>query len=270
MKRLLMSVAACGLAMSACAHRELEGDGVRPTVADGEATTTNVDADGWTPQASSDDSWQVQRVGGDMTAKAEFADPSWRYDKMAITTPLPQGYPAPTPPGAIELKKYPGVRRAQVSRTGLPDVGMNIGFWPLFQHIQRREIAMTSPVEMEYSGVAARGPDAPGREYASTSGDWTMSFLYRTPDMGRLGADKGGVEVVDVGPLTVLSVGFRGAYGVERVEEGLFKLEQWLAGQSEWERAGEPRALYYNGPERRGGLKWGEIQVPVRRVGGRT
>ena len=155
-----------------------------------------------------------------------------------------------------------------MSRTGLPDVGMNVGFWPLFQHIKRRDIAMTSPVEMEYSAVEPREPGAPQRDYESTSGDWTMSFLYRTSDLGPLGSDKGGVEVVDVEPMSVLSVGFRGAYGVQRVEAGLHTLEQWLAGQEEWERAGEARALYYNGPERRGGLKWGEVQLPVRRKSG--
>lgn len=208
------------------------------------------------------------RVGGDTDARAVYSDGAWRHEKMLIDTPLPAGYPAPTPPGAIELKQYPGVRRAQVSRTGLPDVGMNVGFWPLFQHIKRRDIAMTSPVEMEYSGVEPRAPGSPQRDYQSTSGNWTMSFLYRTPDLGPLGGDKGGVEVVDVEPMTVLAVGFRGAYGVERVEAGLYTLERWLAGQSEWERAGEPRALYYNGPERRGGLKWGEVQVPVRRRSG--
>lgn len=209
----------------------------------------------------------VVRVGGDTQARATFAKGAWLFGDMLIDTPLPEGYPAPTPPGAIEIKQYPAARRAQVSRTGLPDVGMNLAFWPLFQHIKRRDIAMTSPVEMEYGGVEARSADAPQRDYESTSGSWTMAFLYRTPDLGPIGEDRGGVEVVDVEPMRVLSVGFRGAYGVQRVEAGLFTLESWLAGQTEWERAGEPRAMYYNGPERRGGLKWGEVQVPVRRRG---
>jgi hypothetical protein len=205
------------------------------------------------------------RVGGDLAVVAEPVGEGWRSGTAIIDTPLPAGYAAPTPPGAIDLKFYAPVRRAEFSSTMNWPGWQSRGFWPLFQHIQRRDIAMTSPVEMEYGGVEAREPSAPQRDYESTSGDWTMSFLYRTSDLGPLGSDKGGVEVVDVEPMTVLSVGFRGAYGVQRFEAGLHTLEQWLAAQDEWERAGEARALYYNGPERRGGLKWGEVQLPVRR-----
>ncbi len=39
----------------------------------------------------------------------------WKCGRCEIEAPLPIGYPAPTPPGAIELKSYPSVRRAEIS-----------------------------------------------------------------------------------------------------------------------------------------------------------
>lgn len=238
----------------------------------------------------------VRRVGGAMDAKVEVTirkDPKagagegaagpgaastsgatsleeFRCGASRIDTPLPVGYPFPTPPGAIDVKTYPGVRRAEFTGTVRADVGMNLGFWPLFQHIQRRNIAMTSPVEMDLPGLGAAAAEAEhkaGRDVGEaaelTPQNWTMSILYRTPNLGATGED-GKVKIVDRGPMTVLALGFTGAYGTPRVERGLRELEAWLAGQQLWERAGEPRALYYNGPDVPNRDKWGEVQVPVR------
>jgi hypothetical protein len=182
----------------------------------------------------------------------------YRLADMKIATPLPEGYPAPTPPKAIDIKGYPLVRRAQVKGQANPDIGMNVGFWPLFNHIKKREIAMTSPVEMEY-GSDAQEKDA--------SPQWTMAFLYRTTDLGPTGTanENERVEVVDVQPMTVISMGFKGVYSRGMVDATVKTLREELAKHSEWEVAGEPRALYYNGPEMPNGRKWGEVQIPIQR-----
>lgn len=92
---------------------------------------------------------QSIRAGGDLEAKIEKRGDSYFFGaKQQITTPLPEGYPAPTPPGAIDVKHYPSVRRAEYDVAGVGRAGMNGGFWPLFIHIQSRDIEMTSPVEM--------------------------------------------------------------------------------------------------------------------------
>jgi hypothetical protein len=176
---------------------------------------------------------------------------------MAITTPLPAGYPDPTPPGAIDLKRYPAVRRAEVSSVLNPDLGMNMTFFPLFWHIKDREIAMTSPVEMDYAGMERREGARPS--------SWTMSFLYRSQDLGPTGED-GIVDIVDRGPMTVLSIGGRGSYSISKVDQSLQTLYAWLDEHPEWQQAGEPRALYYNGPEKSNKDKWYEVQVPVSRA----
>ncbi len=203
------------------------------------------------------------RLVGDATVKpvvtAEGA--SLRDMGMVVEAPLPAGYPAPTPPGMIELKTYPVVRRAEYSAKGSTNFGMNVGFWPLFNHIKDRDIAMTSPVEMDYRPEGERTPLDPMED---ASGSWTMSFLYRTTDLGPTGED-GRIKVVDLPELTVVSIGMRGGYGMGTVNAGLERLREWFASQDRWEPAGNPRGLNYNGPQVPMRNKWSEVQVPVKR-----
>ncbi|MCE2653765.1 MAG: heme-binding protein [Planctomycetaceae bacterium] len=197
------------------------------------------------------------RVGGDASAAIRQEGDNYFFGSASITTPLPAGYPAPTPPGAIDMKTYPSVRRAQISGSVTPDLGMNVGFFPLFNHIKRREIAMTSPVEMDYTGMSNSGDNPDG---------WTMAFLYRTPELGDVGADERDerVKVLDTQPVTVLAIGLQGFYRVGRIRDGVAALEKWLADNPQWEAAGDARAFYYNGPEKRNRDKWAEAQLPIR------
>lgn len=187
---------------------------------------------------------------------------SFVYEQMLINTPLPVGYPNPTPPGVIEIKRYPVVRRAEVTGTMSPGIGMNLAFFPLFRHIQSRDIEMTSPVEMNYTGTGKKTPEG-GDAKPDT---WTMSFLYRRTDQGPTGPDatRQNVKVVDVPAVTVISMGVRGSYDYARMRREWQKLEKWLSEQNVWDAAGEPRALHYNGPERRDADKWSEVQIPIR------
>jgi hypothetical protein len=201
------------------------------------------------------------RVAGEVPDNVELVleGEEWRFGRMRIEAPLPQGYPAPTPAGTIEIKTYPSVRRAEVTASGNSNLGSNLAFWPLFNHIKDRDIAMTSPVEMDYRGMASDD----GKSLDESKGTWTMSFLYRTADLGPTGED-GRIKIVDAPPVTVLSIGMRGGYGMSRVNEGLAKLREWLAANPQWEACGEPRALNYNGPAVRMKDKWSEVQLPVR------
>ena len=102
---------------------------------------------------------------------------------------MPEGFPDPTPVGQIEVKEYPAYRRATAA--GMAE------FWRLFRHINQNSVSMTAPVEMEYGNAR----DASSKQ--------SMSFLYERPDQGSTGR-QGSVEVMDVPPATVLSIGCRG------------------------------------------------------------
>jgi hypothetical protein len=201
---------------------------------------------------------QTVRVGGDLEASVTGQDGDFRAAPCRIDTPLPLGYPAPTPPGAIDLKSYPPARLAEVTGTGDPDRGMNRAFWPLFNHIKRHGIAMTSPVEVNYQTEAGSGEE-PARS-------WSMAFLYRRPDMNRPGVE-GPVTVRDVRPVTVVAVGLKGDYSTALVERGMGMIEDWLASNPGWRPSGSWRALYYNGPTFAFWNKWAEVQLPVEPEG---
>ncbi len=57
---------------------------------------------------------KVHRVYGDSPAPF-LAGESWQtFNGLGIEAPLPVGYPSPTPPGCVEIKTYPSVRRAEI------------------------------------------------------------------------------------------------------------------------------------------------------------
>lgn len=251
---MLHRAAAFMLALIPAAARASDANASDPARAEPAAPATNPAA----PAPVAEPSPGVIRVGGDMAAQVERRGESFFIGTASVTTPLPEGYPPPTPPGAIEVKDYPLVRRAMVTSTGGVNWGMNGAFWPLFQHIQRRDIEMTSPVEMDYKGLEPVEGDKPDQ--------WTMSFLYRRVEQGPTGPDGKRVTVADLEPVTVLSLGYQGDYDLGTFRQQYIKLNLWLEQhEDEWERVGDPRAMYYNGPEVRGRRKWAEVQIPVRR-----
>ena len=92
-----------------------------------------------------------------------------------------------------------------------------------------------------------------------------MSFLYRVPEDGSTGTD-GTIKIVDTEPVTVVSIGTMGTYGIRWYEQAAAKLRAWLDANPDWERSGDVRTFAYNGPEMPASRRWGEIQIPIRPV----
>lgn len=220
------------------------------------AASQDAPADPEKAQAEESVGHVIERVrGSDDLGEPELTDEVWVWRDLAIGGPLPVGYPRPTPPGAVEIKLYPVVRRAETtsngSRTG--------PFWKLFQHIQTREIAMTTPVEMDY---AEREDDGNwgdmGREQ--------MSFLYRTRDLGPVGEAEPGVMVVDTPEVVVLAMGFRGDTGPNGLPAAFEELDRIAATLDGWTVGTRRRGFVYNGPERQGQRRWSEAHIELVRV----
>jgi hypothetical protein len=202
---------------------------------------------------------------------------AYRSGQHLVDTPLPVGYPRPTPPGTIELKHYPSIRRAEygarVNADGTPvddslveaeGSGMQRngrdGFWPLFRHIQRRDIAMTSPVEMDWRGASVTS------EQPMQDAKWTMSFLYREPAQGAAGDDPrdARVRIIDTKPAIMLSVGLAGRSSDRTINAGVAKLRDYLARNPQWQPLGDLRGLFYNDPSVPDRRAWAEIQIEVK------
>ena len=157
---------------------------------------------------------------------------------------LPEGFPPPTLVGEIELKRYPVYRMARAGSGG------NGAFWELFQHIQKHEIPMTAPVEMTYD---------------TTGDEVDMAFMYERPAQGSAGPD-GDVEVVDIEPMLVASIGCRGWSSEAAVAEAYVALAEWVLERDDLQIAGPTRRFGYNGPSVRGDRRYFEVQIPVRQV----
>lgn len=204
----------------------------------------------------------VARLAGDAAVEA-LPQPDgatfYRAGDFRVTTPLPDGYPRPTPPGVVEVKRYPEVRRATFDGQGAAPDGMKnsaTAFFPLFAHIKLRDIAMTAPVEIDYQGFA-------GGEAVPDSYD--MSFLYRTKSDGQL-ESYGRITVADAKSRLVIAVGVAGDVTLDQVTASVARLNRLLADAGTWRVVGEPRVLGYNGPDVPRSKRWGEVQLPVQAV----
>jgi len=156
---------------------------------------------------------------------------------------LADGFPACTPVGEVEVKKYPVYRAAVTSENGM-------AFWRLFAHIKKHNVAMTAPVEMT---LAENGQQPV-----------LMAFLYERPDQGSAGQD-GVVEVRDQPEGWFVSTGVRGPRTTQAVQQARERIEEWLARNgSGWEIAGPPRLMGYNSPFVARNQTYWEYQIPVR------
>lgn len=170
---------------------------------------------------------------------------------------LPVGFPKFTPVHHIEVKRLPEYRMARASMPATQGWGGNGAFWKLFSHIKRNDIAMTAPVQMDYTGS---DDDAEIK---------SMSFLYGSMEIGVPGNDSAdsSVEVVDIPEQHVVSLGVRGRMTPESVANGHRALLDWLSDHEYTYRPSGPlRRMGYNSPFVPQDRAYFELQVPVEKV----
>jgi DNA gyrase inhibitor GyrI len=173
---------------------------------------------------------------------------------QASSAPIPAGFPTPTPNGRIEVKNYPAYRAATYRYRGQLSEAANRSFYPLYQHISSNEISMTAPVETRYPA-----------DTGATSGEAEVSFLYRDTDTyPKEVADN--IRIEDVPPMTVVSLGLQGGYDFDSYQQGLTRLNEWLAEHPSYRAISSPRRFFYDGPYVPDPLKRSEIQIPVEAV----
>lgn len=162
-------------------------------------------------------------------------------------SPTPDGFPPFTPVNQIVLLAYPSYRMASVPNQD----GSSSGFWTLFQHINRNDIAMTAPVQMDY----AASPTSPSGSQ--------MSFLYSSMELGKTGA-QGRVQVKDVAPSLCLSIGVRGEPSRATRELLHQQLQAELEKYPGLQSNGDLRVMGWNSPFVPRSARYFEVQIPVR------
>jgi len=163
-------------------------------------------------------------------------------------------FPA-TKPGVTELKTLPaGLLIRAETKGDYFDKNGDL-FRPLFRYIQRKDIAMTTPVE-------------------ATTGDTSAMYFWiapaeaakASPDLAPAAALPEGVVLLARPERLVISHGGRGRYTRKHFDEALAVAQAWLATRPDLVADGEPAAIYWNSPFMPGFLKRYEIHLPVRPV----
>ncbi|MEB3826052.1 heme-binding protein [Phormidium sp. CCY1219] len=174
-----------------------------------------------------------------------------------MSASLPKGFPKPTEPEAIAVKDYPGYRAVTYTYQGQVQQATRVAFDPLYNHISRNQIAMTTPVEVRYTDASAIQVETPSQA--------EVSFLYpdREIEPQNIGSD---VKVTDYPPMKVVSIGIQGAYSWSSYETHLQRLQGWLQAHPEYKAVGCPRRLLYNSPMTPEPLKRSEVQIAIAPV----
>ncbi|NBT89346.1 MAG: hypothetical protein EBT50_00755 [Verrucomicrobia bacterium] len=153
-----------------------------------------------------------------------------------------------TAAGFCEIKTLPAGTVLRTSNRGEYFQENNGLFRRLFQTINQNKVPMTVPVEAKMK---------PG----------TMVFYLDQASAKREDLQlPAGVTRESLPTRTVASVGIRGGYTRESYEENLAKLRAWLKTQKKWRMAGEPYAVYWNGPFTLAPFKRSEVHLPVQKI----
>ena len=185
-------------------------------------------------------------------------------------------FPA-TEPGVTELKTLPAGLLVRSEAKG--DYFEKNGdlFRPLFRYIQRKDIAMTTPVEarvgdtsaMYFWIAASERPKAetdlpPAAPASAAAQPVTIPPTPPAAAPAPSATTPEGVVVLTRPERLVVSHGGRGGYSRAHFEEARAAALAWLAARSDLVADGEACAVYWNSPFMPGFLKRYEVHIPVR------
>lgn len=155
--------------------------------------------------------------------------------------------------GSIEIRAYPALTVAEVTRTGTRDQAVRAGFGPLARYIFASDrggekIAMTAPVTQTDAGDA-----------------WVVRFIMPSGyALDRLpkpaGAD---VKLVELPPTRYVAIRFSGWWSDALFEARNAELLAWMAKRG-LTPVGAPTFAYYNDPFTPGFLRRNEILYEVK------
>ena len=178
---------------------------------------------------------------------------------LASMSATPAAFPA-TAPGLTELKTLPAGILLRSETKGEYFEKSGDLFRPLFRYIQRKDIAMTTPVESHMGETSA------------------MYFWVATSERPKAEVDLApasapvpeGVVVLKRAEQLVASHGGRGGYSRKHFEEARDAVVAWVASQADLAITGEAYGVYWSSPFTLPFMKRYEVHVPVRRLTAKT
>jgi effector-binding domain-containing protein len=148
-----------------------------------------------------------------------------------------------TPVDMIEIRTLPAARLLATEANGEYFERSDGLFKRLFEYISDNNISMTVPVEGQLDRAEMR--------------------FYLGRDVAPALDDTDSVRVMSVPSRRVVSIGGKGSYTESNVRVLRERLQSWLEAQHEWRAAGDPYAVFWNGPFTPWFMKRFEVHIPL-------
>ena len=172
--------------------------------------------------------------------------------------------------GAIELRSYPALTVAEVTRSGERARAVNSGFRPLAGYIFAREregeaIAMTAPVtQTPVADETFQRNAANGSSTATSGREWSVRFImpegYDVASLPKPAT--GDVRLLELPAAKRIAIRFSGVATDELIETHAGELLAWAAAQG-LKIDPVPTIAYYNDPFTPGFLRRNEVLFDV-------
>jgi hypothetical protein len=199
---------------------------------------------------------------GGVAAASVLALIVWIYVVQNVEQPR---YDLVTSVGAIEVRQYPALVVAEVTRTGDRQSAVRAGFGPLARYIFARDrdgasISMTAPVTQQKIAMTA-----PVTQTRTDGEAWTVRFImpsaWSLETLPKPGS--GDVRLLSVPPARKAAIRFSGVATDALIAEKERELRAWLAAQG-LSAAGAATYAYYNDPWTPGPLRRNEVLITLQ------
>jgi DNA gyrase inhibitor GyrI len=171
--------------------------------------------------------------------------------------------------GAFEIRDYPELVVAEVTRQGDRKAAVNAGFGPLANYIFAREragdkIPMTAPVTQQRDQIAMTAPVTQSRVSEDEGGAWKVRFIM--PSQYKLDAlpqpATGDVKLKSVPAQRRAAIRFSGVATDDLIADQEARLRAWLEIRK-LSPVGPATYAYYNDPFTPGPLRRNEVLFDV-------
>jgi SOUL heme-binding protein len=225
--------------------------------------------------------WSIRKIVviglGILGGIAVLAAGVWFYVVSTVEQPK---YALVAQDGAIELRDYPALVVAEVTRRGDRNAAVRAGFSPLAGYIFARNrggdsVSMTAPVLQERQTLPMTAPvtqtpatQTPSGDGAGQSGvnmSWAIRFVmpakYTLETLPKAAGDD--VRLLQVPPMRRAAIRFSGVATDALIASNEAMLRAWLATRN-ITIMGEPTYAYYNDPFTPGPLRRNEVMFDVK------
>ncbi len=205
-------------------------------------------------------------VAGIAGAILLLAGTAWFVVANNVETP---GYNTLVSDGDFELRDYPALVVAEVTRRGPRKAAVNSGFGALAAYIFARDragekISMTAPVTQQPVGKIAM--TAPVTQTRQTADSWIVQFVmpakYRLGDLPAPGGPD--VRLREIPAQRRAAVRFSGVADDALIARNEARLREWMSARG-LKPVSEPVYAYYNAPFTPGFLRRNEVMFEIAR-----